>query len=556
MKKILFFAAAAVALLTGCSQNDDLTAPTVVQSEQTPIEFGTYMGRQAQTRAGYENTSGMTNDLLQTTATSGGFGVFAYYTGTLTYGQQQHGTYTGESGSASNIAPNFMYNQQVTYDGSAKWVYNPIKYWPNEIQNGAVDAQTGAATTDYTHGGNVSFFAYAPYVEVTQSTAANIDGANPASTAIGYKSSDDDGIIHLSGNNYAGDPIVTYKIPSDINQNGPFVDLLWGTLNGTSQNAVTAGTNTGVEGTGTPGIAGTTYAGTLLDDYFTNADLTKQKVPGTIGFSFKHALATLGGGASNTVGLLAQLDIDDGTNASGGSRETFNTSGSGAANAWRTIVTIKSITITNDLDGSGAINGSEVGLGGTNTFNLATGQWGTATGSDVWSQTIGTADGTNTYNAVLNTKLAEIYDNTPTTWFTHLTGTNKYDYFTYTNAQNASSDHPGVMESPINVYNETTQSSLVLYPGTTPSFKITIDYIVRTYDANLNSQYTEVEQNITKTITFTNPVLLNKKYSILMRLGLTGVKFVATVADWVTDFDNDGNVDDDYELIYLPLNVE
>ena len=49
MKKILFFAAAAVAMLTGCSQNDDLTAPTVAQNaqQQEAIQFGTYLGKTA-----------------------------------------------------------------------------------------------------------------------------------------------------------------------------------------------------------------------------------------------------------------------------------------------------------------------------------------------------------------------------------------------------------------------------------------------------------------------------------------------------------------------------
>lgn len=577
-KKFTYFVAAVCAALTfsACS-SDKLEAYSgqTLENPESPsnaISFGTYMGKTGTTRAGYENTTGMTTALLKDGGTSGGFGVFAYYTGKNTYGQQQKSTYTSESGSASNISPNFMYNQQVTYS-TDHWTYDPIKYWPNDFANpGAVDNQSDAAQGSDTYGGNVSFFAYAPYVEVTQATAANIDGANPATGAING-SITADGITHLSGNAYAGDPIVTYTIPSDINEGGNWVDLLWGTANGTSQKATdtgTANTNTGVGGSAIQGSPGTTHATAILDDNFVNANLNKQKVDGTVGFLFKHALAKIGGGNSNAkVGFLVQLDLDnknDGTPSTavtGGTRQTFNTSGSGEANAWRTIVTIKSIEITNDLNGATeGLGDGAVGLGGTATLNLATGQWSAPTSTDAFTQTIGGPQTTPTYNAVLNTKIAEYKTagSPDVTWFTDLTSTNKYDYFTYTNAgTNADPNagtHPGVTETAQSVYNDVNQSPIIVYPGTTPKFKVTVDYIVRTYDANLSGECTEVEQIISKVIQFANPVELNKYYTLLMHLGLTGIKFTASVSDWDDDTDGNGNIElEQAEDVHLPINV-
>lgn len=64
-----------------------------------------------------------------------GFGVFAYYTEDNLWDD------------TSSPIPDFMYNQQVTYDYDAtSWQYSPVKYWPNDD------------TKKY-----VSFFAYAPY---------------------------------------------------------------------------------------------------------------------------------------------------------------------------------------------------------------------------------------------------------------------------------------------------------------------------------------------------------------------------------------------------------
>lgn len=132
MKKNFFLGFIALAALTvsSCSNDADLTLKT----PDNAIEFGTYVGRDAQTRAhSIENVAKLAEDE--------GFGVYAYYTD------------EGEFNSTST--PNFMKNQQVTSsDNGTTWTYTPVKYWPNE-------------KTD-----KLSFFAYAPWVSAPKVAAS------------------------------------------------------------------------------------------------------------------------------------------------------------------------------------------------------------------------------------------------------------------------------------------------------------------------------------------------------------------------------------------------
>ena len=123
MRKNLFVGALACAALTmtGCSNNEVIE--NAANNSADAIQFSTYVGRNALTRASVEDIS--------TVATSG-FGVFAYYTSTDPHGDSHR--------------PDFMYNQKVTSaDAGTNWTYAPLKYWPNNT------------------GDKVSFFAYAPY---------------------------------------------------------------------------------------------------------------------------------------------------------------------------------------------------------------------------------------------------------------------------------------------------------------------------------------------------------------------------------------------------------
>ncbi|CDA77837.1 conserved domain protein [Bacteroides sp. CAG:530] len=123
MKKnyIMGVIACAALTMTSCS-NDEIGGNNTKQGD--PIEFGVYLGRDAQGSRG----TIITNDNLNN------FGVTAYL-----------GMYNEQE---------FMYNQEVIKsDGS--WTYSPVKYWP---------------TMESTEYGEhyISFYAYAPHT-----TAAN-----------------------------------------------------------------------------------------------------------------------------------------------------------------------------------------------------------------------------------------------------------------------------------------------------------------------------------------------------------------------------------------------
>ena len=163
-------ALAAITLGTSCS-NDELYND---HSPENAIGFSTYVGRDAQSRASvYDDTS-----LKASLDNGGGFGVFAYYTGTNGYQEAGEGVV--------GFKPNFMYNEDIVFNStSSKWEYNPVKYWPNSAEE------------------KISFFAYAPFTE--SSSGSNITG--------------------FSANNEAGAPIVTYKVAQNVKDQK---EILWG----------------------------------------------------------------------------------------------------------------------------------------------------------------------------------------------------------------------------------------------------------------------------------------------------------------------------------------
>ena len=524
MKKFKLFAASlGLMTLAACSNSEDVFngADQLAQLEQedNAIQFGTYMGQSAQTRAG--TAGAITTTSLKTGAhKDDGFGVFAYYTGNDDYTYSAVTT-TGATGQSSTT-PNFMYNQQVKWNSLASvsaitaWEYTPVKYWPNDIagSGSAVDDQTSAATGSNTYGGKVSFFAYAPYVA---------------------SGSGSDGITAMTGNSVASDPILTYTVASAGDK---VVDLLWGTFGSASVNVV-EGSNSGV----TYNASGTNYQKSILPNktstptgYTLNADLTKQKTNGKVDFAFKHALAKVGGSQTDELtnsGLKIILDLDDGEGAvTGGSK------------ADATLVTVKSISIVAKAKSASSGDDKYLQTNMTGTFNLANGNWNvtstTGTSAAAASTThVINQSGTGTNVAgTLNSDIAE-------------------NIITYSSGWKAAgSAIAGVTTTAKNVY-ASEASPLVFIPGTYPELTVTIDYLVRTYDANLSTGYSQVEQQITKTINFTEAVKLNKQYNLLIHLGLTSVKFTATVSSWDPDINEDGNVDDsDREAIYLPINVD
>lgn len=144
MKKIFLFAAAA-ALLTACSSEELAGVDTAQQNaDGNAINFSVYTPRTV-TRAGAPKVITTDGASSTTSLKDVGFGIMAYYTDDEVYNSE-------------NAKPDFMYNTKVTNSGSG-WVYNPVMYWPNEFTD------ANSYTKDY-----VSFFAYAPYIDVTNET--------------------------------------------------------------------------------------------------------------------------------------------------------------------------------------------------------------------------------------------------------------------------------------------------------------------------------------------------------------------------------------------------
>lgn len=344
----------------------------------------------------------------------------------------------------------------------------------------------------------LSFFAYAPYKAVASSTGAADDKATT-------------GITALSSNAVSGDPTVSYTLGAT----GADADLLWGT----------AGTN-GVT-TSDGAQDGTTFTNAKAA---VNANLSKMKVGGKVQFNFKHALAKFGGtgaGTDNkTSGLMVKADIDNGAETTGGT-----------LNADETKITVKSIKIESvTSDGKGT---TEASIPTSGTLNLATGVWTTSdTNQGKIDYEINSPKATATNGATTQTMNTDI-------------------------AEPASFDSwdklpAGVTTTAKPVYTET--SPLLIIPdGKDHTFRITIDYIVRTKDEALKDGYTQVEQSFYKDLTL-KTVSLNAKYNLLIHLGLTSVKFDATVSDWTNTANggttSDTSTDKDPMEIDMPANVK
>lgn len=322
MKRFRFplLAASALLVLMACSSTDESVKDELKNAEPQPVNFDAYVNKGI-TRAGHTGDLGGSSSNNLTTA-GVGFGIFAYYTDNLEY--------------SSTTIPNFMYNQKVTWS-SSKWNYSPIKYWPNEYGN--------TASSDDID--KVSFFAYAPYVDVTASTGQ----------VTGDKTY---GITQLSRNTATGDPLVKYitrASGSVVTDHG--VDLLWAVNNSN----------------GLPYLNQTRTAGTSDDK---------------IQFTFNHALAKIG----------AMIQAGD---------DFVDYDGSAAAN--KTKIYVRSVTITGfATKGALNLNNIEANKplwygydGGDLTFDGITVNDGRKDGRE------GTADGTqsNEKNAYLDPNIIQ-----------------------------------------------------------------------------------------------------------------------------------------------------
>lgn len=199
MKKIFLFAAAA-ALLTACSSEELGSEYAQQKASETPINFSVYTPRTTRAGANMSEYTDYKKGIVTDDLKKIGFGILAYYT-------------DDESYDADKSTPNFMYNTKVTHDGTA-WKYNPVMYWPNEFK---------AATAENID--RVSFFAYAPYVEVDNTTGIPYADQANWKTDKTLVTTGEKNIIAISKNTANGDPVVKYVVDTDPKTS---VDLLWG----------------------------------------------------------------------------------------------------------------------------------------------------------------------------------------------------------------------------------------------------------------------------------------------------------------------------------------
>ena len=156
--KTVGFTLSFLMLAASCSQQGE--EPVATSDKGEVISFAASMKADGEAGTRAVGEIGTTNPL-----TDHSFGVFASYTGLHKY-------------SDSNVSPDFMYNEQVTYDNSEGWTYSPVRYWPN------------GEGEDATLPRYVSFFAYAPYNSPCISDVSNAQEA--------------------------GDPWITYKLAADV----------------------------------------------------------------------------------------------------------------------------------------------------------------------------------------------------------------------------------------------------------------------------------------------------------------------------------------------------
>lgn len=485
MKKIFLFAAAA-ALLTACS-SEELAGTEFAQqkSGETPINFSVYTPRTV-TRAGAAQE--MTNTNLETR----GFGILAYYTDDETY-------------DADKSTPTFMYNTKVTKSGT--WTYNPVMYWPNEFKNAS------AENID-----RVSFFAYAPYVEVDNTTGIPYADQANWKTDKTLVTTGEKNITAISKNTATGDPVVKYVVDTDP---ATSVDLLWGVAADNAATRYTAIDNTNSNVTVTPGLP------------FLN--LVKPNEPtaangGVLNFNMCHALSKLN---------IDVKFIADNLTPSGASAPI---------NPDETRIYIRSITI------GGFVMKAALDLNSTDRYDLGSSKY---RGKALWKD----FDGKSALSWSGNTKFfdgrkdgkegTESGENPNESY----TGLNPYLVENYVNNVWGSTDwanteinggkNRGVTKDAQNLFgdgNALATDPIYVIPVGDP-IDITIEYDVLTADPVLKDLLSDgethgsmIKNTISKTSTeifgSTTKMEDGKAYTIHLILGMTSAKFTATVTDF------------------------
>lgn len=147
MRKHFILGIMALAALASCTKSEVLNQES---QQEKGITFSAYVGKATQTKS---------TPLASDNISDAGIGLLAWRTADVQVTPADDATLT-------NDAPSFMPNLKLYKDAADAWVYSPTRYWPS----------TGAY---------VSFYAYAPYFDVTEDYSANPSDYHPENISIG-----------------------------------------------------------------------------------------------------------------------------------------------------------------------------------------------------------------------------------------------------------------------------------------------------------------------------------------------------------------------------------
>ena len=468
--------ASGIMSFAACSQSDDLVQDNTldVAQEEMPVAFSTYVASNtnATTRSTYGGTGLFaTTDLEGTynatpSSRTGGFGIYAY-------------THTGATVTVSE-KPDFMLNQQVVKNGASGWVYDPVKYWPNQTAsegtaNNPTDSQTGNTATapDRKY---VSFFAYAPYIPLVAEEGINgiRKSGTYAGNVFGATAQVEYGITQLPVETTPNYPKVHYVMNPTAAQSQ---DLLFGVApaGGISYRAVNGEQVTVAQGMG-------------LEKMLKPATHTQMK------FLFLHALTAL------KINIAAAIDeLSPGTNALDAATKVYVNSITLTPVAAVDPATAWSIASAGDLN----LNPTTAGIPNWESPTTAT------------NLKIGTTVGTDAVNVQINTDLQNGGAGVTN---------KKRDVFT---------DHSTAAGT-----DDTTFDPLMFIPIYTGIFNrtltVTIDYDVVTTDAAVSGGKVTVNNIVSKDVIL-KAFKAGRIYDLSIVLGLTSIKVDAEGFDWAEE---------------------
>jgi hypothetical protein len=496
MKKFFLFAAAA--FFAACS-SDDLAVKEQpqVQLEEGAVGFEAYMQR-ATTRGGAAGSL-TTNTDGTVKLTEKGFGVFGYYTDNNEYDQRS--------------TPNFFYNQQVKWQSTSPegWVYEPVKYWPNEY----------GANANSDDADKVTYFAYAPWIDVvpTSGKLAKLSGESDAQ----FKERELWGITSMTRNANQGDPILKYIASFDKNKS---VDLCWGV----------ADNNDGKWSIVKDGSAQAIPNGEPWIDVQRPASVD-QKVK----FTFKHATAQMR--------VKIDADVDE-------SNRTHSKDVDSKTRVWVRSVTFKGFAMKGSLN----LNNDEPNKAKWLDYNgqneLVAEDVIVYDGRKDGKEGVNGAVATNEKVLGLNATLVQdgLYRDANGKTVNE-TGNAVYDNsvaIEVLDGESATKERAGVTKDPVNLFEN---GDLFHVIPTDDNFAVEIVYDIETVSENLAQNLSDgatkgssIENRISKSITFGDAAKLEigHSYVLKLHLGLNSVKFDAAVTEWIEEPIQD---------VDLPLNV-